>query len=106
MNVTTDLNTNHRLKSKIHRNQRSVAALDTSNPDYKPSPSRRKLPAAPPSPAVNKTFIHSVPKTLTKPRLFYPSSVKHKPIVRLVIVYFYFSILFFRLITEIARLNA
>ena len=73
MNITANLNTNHRLKSKIHRNQRSVAALDTSNPDYKPSPARRKLPAA--SFALNNTFVQSVPKILSKPTVYYPSSV-------------------------------
>ena len=38
---TNDLN--HRLKTKTHRNHRSLAALDTSNPDYRSSPIRNNV---------------------------------------------------------------
>ena len=38
---TNDLN--HRLKTKTHRNHRSLAALDTSNPDYRSNPIRNNV---------------------------------------------------------------
>jgi hypothetical protein len=42
--------TNHRLKTSTLRNHRSVAALDTSNPNYKSSPLRsRQLDVSPKS---------------------------------------------------------
>jgi hypothetical protein len=74
-----------RLKSNIHRNHRSLAALDTSNPNYKSSPVRRKPPTA----------IHQTKKITTKdlqepkiksiaikPKILYSSCVnKSSPIL-------------------------
>ena len=118
MNVTADLNSNHRLISKIHRNHRSLAALDTSNPDYKKaSPVRRKLPVS----VANKTaIIHSIPNTITtttvtKPRLFYPSTViKTTHFLFPFFLFLFFNsikiqlmanFLVYRLTIEIAKLN-
>ena len=73
-----------RLKSNIHRNHRSLAALDTSNPNYKSSPVRRKPPTAiHQTKKITKDLQEPKIKSIAiKPKILYSSCVnKLSPIL-------------------------